>query len=190
MICFIGNYCHYTIVVMDITNNSYKIITVELRNGSTFTASYNIEDDDIVSNNVFINGNYIPKYDKFGRTRFMLGCLEGNLELVKSSIRKYSARINDPDINDWTPLMITTQKGYTELVKMLVFEKAELDHIDIDGNSALMIACYLGYIEIVKILLKAGANIYLVDKYGDTALMMASKKRYYNIVRCIEQCYN
>jgi ankyrin repeat protein len=166
---------------------SYKVVFVKNVKKTLFlTSTYNL-----VANDIVVNGGYISKYNKFGQTPFMVACSEGNIELVINFIRKYkySVSINDVDKDDWTPLMISTQKGHTEIVQILVFNRAELDNVDVYGNSALMIAAYLGNLEIVKILVKARANIKLSDENGDTALIMAAKKGYYQIVQFIEKYY-
>jgi ankyrin repeat protein len=169
---------------------SYKVMIV--RKGPKkefFLSTYEIEEDDLVANRVVINGVYTPRYNEFGQTRFMIACSEGKTSLVEASIRKYNAPINDADKDDLTPLMLAVQKGHTEIVQILIFNRAELDYVDTYGNTALMIASCIGNLEIVEILLKSGANFHLIDEVGDTALLMASKKGFYQIVKLIEQYY-
>jgi ankyrin repeat protein len=128
---------------------------------------------------------------------------KGDTARVKALIDK-GANINAKDKNGRTALMWASEKGYTEIVKLLrekgaigtikidlyLIESAQKGDIagvnallnkgadvnakDKDGWTALMEASNNGHTEIVKALIDKGANINAKDKNGRTALMWAS----------------
>ena len=72
-------------------------------------------------------------------------------------------------------LLLTAQKGHTEVVNALLAAKADKEAKDNKGATALMLAALNGHTGVVKLLLqKKGANIDDQDNYGRTALMLAT----------------
>jgi len=60
--------------------------------------------------------------------------------------------------NGNTALIEASEKGYTEIVKLLLKAGADVNAEDGDGRTALILAKEQGYIEIVDLLKKAGAK--------------------------------
>lgn len=79
-------------------------------------------------------------------------------------------------------LAMASMKGYTEIVKLLVENGADVNKKSDNGLTALMHASIGGYLEIVELLIKNGADINAKDILGETALMASSKKGYGNIM--------
>jgi hypothetical protein len=75
-----------------------------------------------------------------------------------------------------TPLILASEMGSTECVKILLEAGADPNHIG--GGficwTALHYATLGGYVDIVTILLKHGASLDIRDKYGETALQMSA----------------
>lgn len=84
-------------------------------------------------------------------------------------------------INDLTPLMVASDYGHLEIVRLLVENGAKInkksDNWDLQNRkwTALMFASAEGYTDIVKYLHKHGAKINIKNDWGGTALMIASK---------------
>jgi ankyrin repeat protein len=59
-----------------------------------------------------------------------------------------------------TPLYWASEKGYTEIVKLLIERGADVNACDEFGETPLHRASYNGYLEIASILIKEKANIH------------------------------
>ncbi len=58
-----------------------------------------------------------------------------------------------------TPLIVATDEGRLELVKLLIEAKADINDQDTVGQTALHLAAGRNYTEIIKLLIKAKARI-------------------------------
>lgn len=109
----------------------------------------------------------------------------GNISDVKKALAS-GARSNSKDSFGRTPLMKATgMRGsapdkdnplhMTEIARLLVDNKADVDAQDYKGNTALIMAVQEGNEDTVKLLLSAGADPYIVNKAGKKALGFATK---------------
>ena len=89
-----------------------------------------------------------------------------------------AAGVNSNTITDsgFTPLMIASFKGYSEIAKMLLAAGANPNMANEKGWVPLMDAAYTNRPKITKILLAAGANPNATTNEGWTALMGAAKR--------------
>jgi len=78
--------------------------------------------------------------------------------------------------------MVASLNGYTEIVKLLADNGAELDLKSSDGSSALIFASQNGNAEIVKVLLERGADPNLKDNKDKTALDYAGNPDIKNLL--------
>lgn len=62
-------------------------------------------------------------------------------------------RINEPDGQGWTPLMLACRLGNLELCKRLIAKGASIHKMDIRGNNLLGIAAFYGHRDIIEYLL-------------------------------------
>lgn len=76
--------------------------------------------------------------------------------------------------NSMTVLMMSTLKGHTDTVRVLLNQGADINARDYFGSTALIIAAENGHSEIVKLLLDKGADVNAKDNFGTTSLMAAS----------------
>ena len=72
-----------------------------------------------------------------------------------------------------TVLMKAVRAKQTELVKLLLKNKADMNFACKDGTTALTVAVEKQNAEIIDVLLDAGASVNVSDKYGRTPLMFA-----------------
>ncbi len=82
----------------------------------------------------------------------------------------------DPDVScehGHTPLMILSERGNVELVKVLLDAKANVHKVDAEGLNAILTACHRAYnfAEIIDLLLQAGADINHTCNNGNNGLM-------------------
>ena len=85
-----------------------------------------------------------------------------------------------------TPLMIASQKGNDNIVRMLIEAGADVNgaHTEL-GNVPLVYAIYYDKDSVVHALLEAGANVNAATNKGGTLLMVASQKGNDSIVRAL-----
>jgi Ankyrin repeats (3 copies) len=68
--------------------------------------------------------------------------------------------------NFTTVLHIVTAKGYTECVKYLLDQGADLEAVDANGNTPLHLATGNGHIDIVELLLSRAASTFVHNTEG------------------------
>src|SRR3990167_3754826 len=95
----------------------------------------------------------------------------GNLEIVKKMLKKGND-VNSTFGKD-TLLHIATSLGYTNLVELLLSEKAVVDSIGNEGATALYIACQNGFYDIASALIKEKADVNFKLNTGHTPLSIA-----------------
>lgn len=109
---------------------------------------------------------------------------DGDFNALKSLISS-GADVNARSSDQWTPLMLATIKGHTEMVEALLNNGADSNARNKKGWTALMFAVSMSDAETMLILLKGGANINARDKDGKTALMQAANENNKESVKCL-----
>jgi excisionase family DNA binding protein len=84
------------------------------------------------------------------------------------------ADVNTRTEDGWTPLMLATIKGHTEIVVALLKQGADVNARNKKGWTALMFAVSMGDLETMRALLAGDAEIDARDNDGKTALMQAT----------------
>ena len=84
------------------------------------------------------------------------------------------------------PLLIASEKGYSEIVKLLLDqEKIDVNVVDYFGESSLIKASEHGHLEIVKLLLQNNAKVDQINDDEQSALLLAAKKGHPEIVNLL-----
>lgn len=109
---------------------------------------------------------------------------DGDFSALKSLISS-GADVNARSSDEWTPLMLATIKGHTEMVEALLKNGADSNARNKKGWTALMFAVSMSDAENMRILLRGGANINARDKEGKTALMQAANENNRESVKCL-----
>lgn len=109
---------------------------------------------------------------------------EGDFAAVRSLIEA-GADVNARSNDEWTPLMLATIKGHTEMVEALLKSGADTNARNRKGWTSLMFAVSMSDADTTRILLSAGANINARDKEGKTALMQAANENNRESVRVL-----
>ena len=118
------------------------------------------------------------------RKKFVEAVWSGELEKVE----KFLVQGVDVDLRDednTTPLIISSRKGYPEIVKLLLSKAAEVDATDNSRSTPLLGSSENGHIEVVKLLMAAGANVDLKDMDGGNALAVASRNGHLKVVEML-----
>ena len=102
----------------------------------------------------------------------------GCLDIVKFLVWKCNADVNY-NYNEYTPLALAAGSGHYEVVKFLIYNKADINTRISDNDTALIFSCYgegdaenkqSDFFECQKILLANGADPNLQNDWGNTAL--------------------
>lgn len=114
-----------------------------------------VEEGDIEQIKYLLNKNNYVNINVFGIAKILI---ENN----KNDIAKKDIEIDFKNKEGYTPLMIASYKGNTDIVKLLLEYNASVDITNNYNYSALIYACIYGNLDVVKILLKHKANIKLI----------------------------
>ena len=123
--------------------------------------------------------------DSEGYTVLQFACYWGHYDVAMLLLRA-NANPNIPVAkNGWTPLLMASDKGYDDIVELLVNAKVNVNAQADDGATALNIACRNGHLKIASILLHNRANFALAKNDGWTPLMMACHYDHIDIVKLL-----
>lgn len=112
---------------------------------------------------------------------------KSNIEFLEVLLEN-EANVDSRDTDygkSFSSLMLASQYGYTEIVKLLIDKGADLELKGKNGATALILASEYGHIEIVKLLLDNNANINVQAKNGATCLTLASGNKNIEIVKLL-----
>lgn len=73
----------------------------------------------------------------------------------------YGVNVDEADPSGWTALMYTIRYngGDVRTARLLVENKADVNHREKDGWTPFLLACAYGSVDVVKLLVENGANI-------------------------------
>lgn len=89
--------------------------------------------------------------------------------------------------HDKTPIMLAASRGHHEVVKLLIFRRANLKQTNKNGDSLLALAAKNGKLETVSLLLGAGVKSDKKNHSGHTALMLAAENDHAGVVELLIQ---
>lgn len=103
-----------------------------------------------------------------------------------SRAMKAGARADAPDGDGWTALVFAAAAGKSDLVKLLLAEKADPNAMTNDGQTPLVAAVVAGSRDAVKALLDAGARVSTTLPSGKTAIDLARSRGRGDLVALLE----
>lgn len=120
---------------------------------------------------------------KFGSNKALAEAFAKNLiEIVRTLL---AARVYD-SLELGRPLLIASEKGYSEIVKLLLDqEKIDVNVVDSFGEPSLIKASEHGHLEIVKLLLQNNAKVDQINDDEQSALLLAAKRGHPEIVNLL-----
>ncbi|XP_064617661.1 M-phase phosphoprotein 8-like isoform X2 [Liolophura sinensis] len=109
--------------------------------------------------------------------KFQDAVSEGDYETVKKALsgsKQYN--LDAIDATGMTLLMYAAQRGYDDIVELLVSHGSRINAQQRNGTTALMLACEHSALHTVILLVELGATLNLQQTSGETALMKAVKR--------------
>ncbi|VDI60066.1 Hypothetical predicted protein [Mytilus galloprovincialis] len=111
-------------------------------------------------------------------------CFDGDIDLVKWCIQQCISNINHSrDSDKASPLYIACQEGHTEVVQMLINNKADINKCRDTEKSPLYIACQEGHTEVVEMLINNKADINKCRDTEKSPLYIACQKGHTEVVK-------
>ncbi|XP_075237812.1 uncharacterized protein LOC142334030 [Lycorma delicatula] len=103
------------------------------------------------------------------------------------------AKINTHDCCGLTPLMYAMKINYKEIIRRLIYSRANVNEIDSEGRSCLLYAVmYTNDVEVINLLIDKGADLSKLNNHHDELLFSINlMKRSYNnsyTFKIIENC--
>ncbi|XP_076108622.1 uncharacterized protein LOC143076668 [Mytilus galloprovincialis] len=114
-------------------------------------------------------------------------CFIGDIDLVAWCLYHCNSNVNHCHKDGGSPLFIACQEGHTEVVQMLINNKADINKCkDNDGASPLIMACQEGHTEVVQMLINNKTDINKCkDNDGASPLIMACQEGHTEVVQML-----
>ena len=138
--------------------------------------------DDIASFLIEQNANENME-DNYGNTVLHFVAKTGSVAVLNKL--KNPTKIDTPNHEGRTPLMIASQNGHQTIVEFLIEHRTNVATVDRFGNTALHLAAEGGHIETVKLLTDATADVKVKKNDGLTPLMIASRNGHDETVKVL-----
>lgn len=113
--------------------------------------------------------------DKLGYSSVQLACGNGHISAAMYLLSQPNINICDKNNLGWTTFMFSCEKGYVEIVKLLLMKGVDVNDKDQNGATALMYALEYQHLEIAKLILDQSKDTLLINdcnNFGWTVLMM------------------
>ncbi|BCN32520.1 formyltransferase family protein [Anaeromicropila herbilytica] len=118
-----------------------------------------------------IDYNIILFIDRF--EELLKECQKGNISKVKE-ICSINQLVNEKDYHGWTPLMVATYNGHTEVVKYLISVGANIYDVNNNGTNLLMYAKEAfrktGNVELFELYINLGIDYNIKDYYNKSLI--------------------
>ncbi|XP_059085924.1 kinase D-interacting substrate of 220 kDa-like isoform X2 [Tigriopus californicus] len=108
-----------------------------------------------------------------------------NLLGLKSFLESRHANIEDKDQDGLTPLMVSSDLGRLEFVKLLIANNADPKAEDEDKCTALHLAAKNGHVEVCEELIEAGADLNVLDIGNWTPMIWAAYSGHLSVVEAL-----
>ena len=120
-----------------------------------------------------------------------IAAVQNDIEMLNLALQGGASARNITTPYDGTALISAAHLGHVEAVRILIANKAPLDHVNGRGWTALHEAVVLGnggpnHAATVEALVKAGADPDIKDRQGATALTYARQRRYHEMIKILE----
>jgi len=109
----------------------------------------------------------------------------GDRNRVEQELQKGTAVDLPEEKKGSTAVMFAAERGFTEIVQLLVAKGANVNHHNKYGFTALHAAASNNHADVVKLLLEKGAQVDAQDELGQTPLYFAAERGHLEIVRLL-----
>lgn len=120
-----------------------------------------------------------------GETPLHLIAEKGYTAAIQTSITYNNINVDSQDRIGTTPLMLASENGHINAVKLLLDNNANIDAVDVNRFSPLSSAAIYGHENVVKLLLENNASIEVREYQGKTSLSRAAEKGYDDVVKIL-----
>ncbi len=103
-------------------------------------------------------------------------CRKGDLESVKDLVRANKRLVTSADSIGITPLHRASAGNHLELVRFLLFQRADINAVDKYSDTALKKAAYGGHVNVVNELVLCKADVNIPDQSGKLPLHHAAEQ--------------
>jgi ankyrin repeat protein len=103
---------------------------------------------------------------------------QGLLKFAEKLVLELNAEVNSCNQHKSTPLLLASQYGHTDVVRLLLDHNADVYAHDDDGDTSLHESAGYGHLEITQMLLNRKAEVNFQNKNGSTPLLRASGDQY------------
>ena len=129
-------------------------------------------------------GGQVDQENEEGWTPLQAACVCGQYECCKYLIsRGVSIEANEYGENNISPLIISSSRNHSEIVKLLVDSGADINYQGEDGWSAILSAAKNGALNLVKYFCEKGANVESCNYSNWTSLFMAAFYNYHDMIK-------
>jgi ankyrin repeat protein len=125
----------------------------------------------------------ISRYDWL-RTDILTQCAEGNHGIVQSAVTTGVA-LDRGDGDGWNALILASQNGHIETVKVLFDRELDVNSATIEGLTSLHMAAQEGHVEVVNFLLERGADFDALANNGCSALHLAANRGHLQVIEIL-----
>ncbi|XP_033905324.2 protein fem-1 homolog B-like [Acipenser ruthenus] len=134
---------------------------------------------------------YVTEHGGQRSTPLIIAARNGHAKVVRLLLEHYrveteqtgTVRFDGYVIDGATALWCAAGAGHFEVVRLLVTQRANVNHTTVTNSTPLRAACFDGRLDIVKYLVENRANIGIANKYDNTCLMIASYKGHTDVVK-------
>ncbi len=164
----------YLDIVVYLLNQGADIYTTDTHHYTALTHAVDEGHDEIVRH-LIENGADVRR-TCYGWPLLTWATSKGSSETVKVLIEngaEINAEVEEGEWKGFTPLMMASYHGATDLIHLLIDSGADLEATSSNGWTALMLAASQGHLETLVYLLEQGANIHARNVEHQTALLIA-----------------
>lgn len=127
----------------------------------------------------------ISYVDLHGQTVLHKACISGNTDLVRFLLSDLKVAVDCSDKSDRTPLYFAAEKGYLDIVNLLISSGANVNSLDRRRETALFKPAGRGHTMIVERLLEAGTDATILDAWQRAPLQFATMYGRTDVVRIL-----
>ncbi|XP_074641301.1 uncharacterized protein LOC141899048 [Tubulanus polymorphus] len=119
----------------------------------------------------------------------------GNEDVLLETVKhigpnKVQIAVNKQAKNGWSPLLVASEQGHLEIVKILLRNHARVDVFDEHGKAALHLCAESGHEEVADVLLWHKAFVNAKSKVGVTPLHLAAQNGYNKLVKLLIETHS
>ena len=130
-------------------------------------------------------GVNINEKNRNKKTAFIISAANNRLNVAKFLVEKKADIHISNSIDGGTILMWASERGYFDVVKLLVEVGVNINEKKFNKDTALILAVAYGNRDIARFLIEVGADISIKNRIGSTVLMIAIRKGHMEFIKLL-----